>query len=141
MTARTVAYWSTTILIALARLSGGVVYPGRAGFAVGGMAELGYPACFVTILGTWKLLGGLAILAPRLSRLTEWAYAGIVFDLTGATCSHLAMGHPAVKAIVPLVLLGITAASWALRPASRRLGAEAKGYSIVSLSDAAFIRR
>jgi hypothetical protein len=32
----------------------------------------------------WKVLGGLAILAPRLPRLKEWAYAGIAFDLTGA---------------------------------------------------------
>jgi hypothetical protein len=32
------------------------------------------------------------------------------------------MGHPAAKVVVPLVLLGIAAASWALRPASRKLG-------------------
>jgi hypothetical protein len=90
---------------------------------VQGIAELGYPAYFVTILGTWKVLGGLAILAPRLLRLKEWAYAGIAFDLTGAAFSHAAMGHPAVKVIAPLVLLGIAAASWALRPPSRVLGA------------------
>jgi hypothetical protein len=87
------------------------------------MAELGYPAYFVTILGTWKVLGAFSILAPRLPRLKEWAYAGIAFDLTGAAFSHAAMDHPAVKLIVPLVLLGIAAASWALRPPSRMLGA------------------
>jgi hypothetical protein len=65
---------------------------------------------------------GLAILAPRLPHLKEWAYAGIAFDLTGAAFSHVAMGDPAEKVIVPLVLLGIAAASWALRPASRMLG-------------------
>jgi hypothetical protein len=123
MNARNAAYWTTTALIALAFLSGGVVYLGRAGFALAGIAELGYPTYFVTILGAWKLLGGFAILAPRLPRLKEWAYAGIAFDLTGATFSHVAMGHPAAKAIVPLVLLGIAAASWTLRPASRILGA------------------
>jgi hypothetical protein len=37
------------------------------------------------------------------------------------------MDHPAVKAIVPVVLLGIAAASWALRPASRRLGTTTGG--------------
>ena len=98
-----------------------MVYLGRAEFALSGIVALGYPAYFVTILGTWKLLGGFAILAPRLPRLKEWAYAGIAFDLTGATCSHLAMGHPAAKAIVPLVILGIAAASWTLRPEGRRL--------------------
>jgi uncharacterized membrane protein YphA (DoxX/SURF4 family) len=86
------------------------------------MAALGYPAYFVTILGAWKLLGGLALLAPRLPRLKEWAYAGIAFDLTGAAFSHAAVGHPAAKVIAPLVILGLAAASWALRPASRRLG-------------------
>ena len=116
MNARSAGYWTTAILITLAFLSGGMVYLYRADFVVTGIAELGYPAYFVTILGTWKLLGGLAILAPRLPRLKEWAYAGIAFDLIGATFSHVAMDHPAVKAIVPVVLLGIAAASWALRP-------------------------
>lgn len=67
------------------------------------------------------MLGGLALLAPRLPLLKEWAYAGIAFNLSGAAVSHLAIGHPAAKVIVPLVILGLAAASWALRPASRRL--------------------
>ena len=87
-----------------------------------GLGSLGYPAYFVTILGTWKVLGGLAILAPRTPRLKEWAYAGIAFDLTGAAFSHISVGQPVVKAIVPLVILGVAVASWALRPASRVLG-------------------
>jgi uncharacterized membrane protein YphA (DoxX/SURF4 family) len=119
---RSAGYWTATTLIALAFLSGGAAYLFRVEEPLAGMAALGYPAYFVTLLGIWKVLGGLAILAPRLPRLKEWAYAGIAFDLTGAAFSHLAVGDPAVKAIVPLVLLGIAAASWALRPAGRRLG-------------------
>ena len=121
--ARSAAYWTTTILTAFVFLSGGAVYLSHADFAVEGVAALGYPAYFVTILGAWKLLGGLAILASQLPRVKEWAYAGIAFDLTGAAFSHLAVGHPAVKVTVPFVLLGIAAASWALRPASRVLAA------------------
>ena len=121
MTIRTAAYWTTTTIIALAFLSGGAAYLARAGFAVQGMAALGYPAHFVTILGVWKALGGIAILAPRTPRLKEWAYAGIAFDLSGAAVSHAAVGDPTAKVIVPLVMLGILAASWALRPASRML--------------------
>lgn len=121
MNTRSLGYWTTTILIALAFLSGGAAYLFRADIPLRGMAELGYPAYFVTLLGLWKVLGGLAILAPRLPLLKEWAYAGIAFDLTGAAFSHGAAGDPAAKVIVPLVLLGITAASWALRPASRKL--------------------
>ena len=122
MNARAAGYWTTTTLVALAFLTGGAAYLARAEEPLRGMAALGYPAYFVTLLGTWKLLGGLALLAPRLPRLKEWAYAGIAFDLTGAAFSHAAVGHPAAKAIVPLVILGIAAGSWALRPASRRLG-------------------
>ena len=106
-----------------------------------GIAALGYPAYFVTILGTWKLLGGVAILAPRLPHVKEWAYAGIAFDLTGATFSHVAMGHPAAKAIVPLVLLGIAAASWALRPASRMLGAATGEPAVAHPPSVTFPRR
>ena len=92
----------------------------HADFAVTGVAALGYSSYFVTLLGVWKVLGGLAILAPRLPRLKEWAYAGIAFDLIGASFSHVAVGNP-VKAIAPLVILGIAAASWALHPAGRIL--------------------
>lgn len=123
MNPRTAGYWTTTTLTAFAFLSGGIAYVVGASAPAQGLAELGYPAYFVTILGAWKVLGGLAILAPRLPRLKEWAYAGIVFDLTGAAFSQAASGHPAVKVIVPLVILGIAAASWALRPGSRVLGA------------------
>jgi uncharacterized membrane protein YphA (DoxX/SURF4 family) len=116
---RAATYWTSTSLIALAFLSGGVAYLGRADEPVRGMAELGYPAYVVTILGVWKVLGALALVAPRFPRLKEWAYAGIAFDLVGAAASHAAVGHPAVKVITPLVCLAIMAVSWSLRPASR----------------------
>jgi hypothetical protein len=85
------------------------------------MVALGYPLYFMTILGAWKVLGGAVILAPGLPRLKEWAYAGIVFDLTGAALSHAFAGDPAAKLVNPLILTGIALASWALRPTSRRL--------------------
>jgi hypothetical protein len=83
------------------------------------MRALGYPAYFLTILGVWKVLSAPALLAPRLPRLKEWAYAGIFFDLTGAAASHAFSGESPGKIAAPLVLLLIAAASWALRPPSR----------------------
>jgi hypothetical protein len=56
------------------------------------MRALGYPVYFLTILGVWKVLSAPALLAPRLPRLKEWAYAGIFFDLTGAAASHAFSG-------------------------------------------------
>lgn len=122
-TARSAGYWPATILIALAMLSGGAAYLLRADTPLRGIADLGYPAYFVAVLGIWKVLGGLALLVPRFPLLKEWAYAGITFNLTGAAFSHAAVSDPGPKVIVPLVLLAITAVSWALRPSSRRLGA------------------
>ena len=115
---KTFAYWGATALTAFAFISGGLADLARGPAMVSGMAHLGYPSYFMLILGAWKVLGALAILAPRLPRLKEWAYAGIAFDLTGAALSHAAVGDPAAKVLVPLVILGIAAASWALRPAA-----------------------
>jgi hypothetical protein len=93
------------------------------------MQSLGYPLYVLTILGTWKLLAVAALLAPRLPRLKEWAYAGIFFDLTGAAASHAFSGD-AAGVTAPIVLLLIAAASWALRPPERAWqgdGAQATG--------------
>jgi hypothetical protein len=122
MNVRSALYWTTTTLAALAFLTGGAAYLARADAPVKGMVALGYPVYFVSLLGVWKVLGGIAILAPRLPRLKEWAYAGIAFDLTGTAFSHVAVGDPPGKAVAPLVILAIAAASWAVRPASRALG-------------------
>jgi uncharacterized membrane protein YphA (DoxX/SURF4 family) len=125
MDARSAIYWIATVVTALVFLSGGAAYLAGVEEPLRGMAALGYPAYFVTLLGAWKVLGGIVVLVPRLSRLKEWAYAGIAFDLTGAAFSHAAVGDPVVKVVVPLAFLGIAAASWALRPASRVLGSAA----------------
>jgi hypothetical protein len=122
MKPRLIAYWVTTALTAFVFLSGGVMDVLQPPDVIKGMTDLGYTAYFTTILGVWKFLGGLTVLAPRLPRLKEWAYAGMFFDLSGASASHAAVGDPAVKVVVPLVLLGIVMTSWALRPESRRLG-------------------
>jgi uncharacterized membrane protein YphA (DoxX/SURF4 family) len=110
----TASYWISTGIIALAFGSGGVAYLMGGEDQLRGMAELGYPAYFVTILGVWKVLGALAIVTPRFPRLREWAYAGIAFDLIGAAASHAAVGHPVVKVITPLIVLAIMAMSWRL---------------------------
>jgi len=121
MNARLATYWTATILISLAMLSGGVAYLCRVDEVVRGVAALGYPSYFVPMLGACKVLGALVLLAPRLPRLKEWAYAGIVINLAAAVVSHAALGDPAGKLIAPAVLLGITVISWALRPSSRYL--------------------
>jgi hypothetical protein len=119
---KTLGYWVTTGLIAAALLFGGAVDVAHPPSAVAFLAHLGYPAYFAILIGTWKVLGGMALLAPRLPRLKEWAYAGVFFDLTGAAISHAASGDPAPMVLVPLVMTALAVASWSLRPQSRTLG-------------------
>ena len=118
-----IAYWVTTIIVALVLLAGGVADLLRPKDVVEGMVHLGYPLYFMSILGTWKVLGGIALVAPKLPRLKEWAYAGAIFDLTGATASHIAVGDDIRHVVTPLTFAVIAMASWALRPEGRVLGA------------------
>jgi uncharacterized membrane protein YphA (DoxX/SURF4 family) len=125
MTKRNIGYWASTGLLALAFAAGGLFDLSGAPAVAEGMSHLGYPVYFALILGAWKVLGALAVLAPGMPRLKEWAYAGIVFDLSGAALSHAFAGDAADKLLAPVVLLAVAVASWALRPASRVLGARA----------------
>ena len=84
---------------------------------------LGYPVYFLAIIGTWKVLGTIALLVPRFPRLKEWAYAGIFFNMTSAAISHAASGDAAWHMFYTGFLAIVTIASWALRPQSRTLGA------------------
>jgi hypothetical protein len=126
---KAVAYWTATILIAAETLAGGAtdLVHGRIMLVTGTpvldvVTSVGYPAYVLTILGTWKLLGGATLLAPRLPRLKEWAYAGIVFELIGAAASLTVRGSGAGDIATPLLLAGLAITSWALRPPSRMLG-------------------
>lgn len=120
--ARTTVYWVTTGLLLSAMLSGGIAELVRAPGTIKGMSALGYPPYFVTIIGTWKILATVALLVPGFTRLKEWAYAGIFFNMTGAAVSHAVTGDPRWHVVVTLALAALAIASWALRPAERTLG-------------------
>jgi hypothetical protein len=120
-----VAYWVATVTIGWELVFGGVWDLLKTDYVYGIVVEdLGYPEYFLVILGVWKLPGGVVLLAPRLPRLKEWAYAGAFFTYSGAVASHIVMGDsfqvwwgPAGFAVVLMV-------SWGLRPSSRRNSAE-----------------
>src|SRR5215467_10585459 len=123
-----------TAVIGPETLAGGItdLLRGRAALVSGAFAQdlvthLGYPPYLLTILGFWKVLGAIVILAPGLPRLKEWAYAGVFFELTGAAASWALHGDPVAEIASPIVLAAIALASWMLRPASRRLGVVSSG--------------
>jgi uncharacterized membrane protein YphA (DoxX/SURF4 family) len=115
------AYWTSTVLLGTEGLVGGVLGLARYPPYVGVLAHLGYPLYFMTIIGVWYTLAGVAVLVPRFSRIKEWAYAGLVINYTGAAASHLAVGDPVGALIGPAVFTSLAIASWALRPSARRL--------------------
>ena len=119
-----IAYWIVTILLALAIFSGGVGQITRNPQTVAGIVQLGYPVYLTSILGFWKIAGTIAVLAPGFIRLKEWAYAGIFFVMTGAAVSHAVCHDPAWHVVVTLTLALFAVASWALRPASRRINVD-----------------
>ena len=55
---------------------------------------LHYPDYFTRFIGIAKFLGVIAILIPGFSRIKEWAYAGLIFDLVGAVYSQIAVNTP-----------------------------------------------
>jgi len=122
---KNIAYWITTILGPASFVIGGVLNLTQSEQVVATMHHLGYPVYFASLLGMWKLLGAIAIVVPGLPRLKEWAYAGFFFDLTAAAVSRAAVGDSIGDIVAPLAFLALVLASWALRPASRRLAASA----------------
>ncbi len=122
MTTSTVAYWTTTAVLAAECFVGGVMGALRLEPFRGVVTQLGYPLYFMTILGVCYISAGVVLLAPLLPRLKEWAYAGLMFIYTGAIASHIWVGDDAKSLIGPLILAGLAVASWALRPQARRVG-------------------
>jgi hypothetical protein len=121
---RTIAYWAATGLIVLQCTAGAIFDLMRTPSASQPMIHLGYPLYLMLILGVWRALAGITLVMPRFPRLKEWAYAGLFFDFSGATVSHIAAGDGVNIWIWPTVFITILIASWALRPASRKLEAK-----------------
>ena len=121
MNRKLLGYWLTTGIFCAALGFGGVAHLLRADAMAQGIATLGYPPYLMTILGTAKVLGVLALLAPGRPLLKEWAYAGFTFNLLGATLSHIFVGDPASETVRPALVLVLAIASYFLRPPSRRL--------------------
>ena len=117
---RRIAYWITTVLVAAELALGGVWDILRLPYVRAVTDHLGYPRYFLVILGVWKVLGAVALVVPRFPRLKEWAYAGAIFNYTGAIASHLAVGDGAHALVYPVIQVGLVAASWALPPPARR---------------------
>jgi hypothetical protein len=103
-----IIYWIFTSLFALLMLGSAIPDVLSSPEAVKGMHEgLGYPLYFIPFIGVAKILGVAAMLIPGYPRVKEWAYAGLLFDLSGATYSIITSGQPAANWIFMVLPLGV----------------------------------
>src|SRR5437588_704375 len=98
MKTKLISYWVTTIFTALELLAGGVtdLMHGRTALVAGEpvaevLAHLGYPVYLLTILGVWKLLGAIVLLAPRFPRLK--ARTDCATDIAGHIVCRISRHH------------------------------------------------
>jgi len=110
-----VLYWIITSLFSAFMLFASIPDILSTADAIKFMNHLGYPNYIIPFIGVAKLLGIIAILIPGFPRIKEWAYAGLAFDLTGATYSLIATDgfQPAILfMIVPIAFLFLSYYLW-----------------------------
>ncbi len=78
------------------------------------VTSLGYPSYLTPFLAVLRLLGLTVIVLPGFTKLKEWAYAGLTFDIVGAIYSILAFGNPLTHIIFPTLALLILFCSYTL---------------------------
>jgi hypothetical protein len=116
--------WSVTALMAALMLMSAIPDVLRIPGAEAVFMHLGYPSYLLLFLGTAKILGVLAVLAPGVRALKEWAFAGLAFDVSGALYSHLSVGDPPgawLPAAIALLLVAASYAAYRWRLQSRTL--------------------
>lgn len=111
MKAVKITFWVSTIIIGGMMLFSGIGNALSNQESIDFISKLGYPVYLIPFLGVAKILGSIAILIPGYPRLKEWAYAGLSFDLIGATYS-VAQGHTFVEWAPMLIFLVVIAVSY-----------------------------
>lgn len=108
-------YWIVTGLFAAFMLFSSIPDIMMSPDAVIMITGLGYPKYLIPFLGVAKLLGVIVILLPGFPRLKEWAYAGLFFDLIGATYSVISTGGfqaPVLFMVLPTGFLFLSYYLW-----------------------------
>ncbi len=122
-----ILYWTFTGLFALAMLFSGIQNALVTSDSVALFSHLGYPAYISPFLGIAKILGAIAILIPGYPRLKEWAYAGLFFDLVGATYSSIMTDGFQIPMLGMLIFFGLFLLSYFYyRKRERSIGGKLK---------------
>ena len=122
-----IIYWTSTVLFGGFMLFSAIpdimVVPDAVAFLSG---KLGYPQYIIAFLGVAKTLGVIALFVPGFPRITEWAYAGLTYDLIGATYSNIAVDGFQPGIMFMFVILGVEAVSYLYFHKRLRLKTESK---------------
>ena len=117
---RKVAYWTSTIIVAVMLLFA-LSYLTGSEQVVSGFAKAGYPQHLRIVLGLVKPAAAIVLLVPGLALLKEWAYAGVTFTWIMACVSAYLSGEAPSVWMIPPVLLLLLGVSYVTRPPSRRI--------------------
>ncbi|QQR50009.1 DoxX family protein [Candidatus Nomurabacteria bacterium] len=107
-----IIFWVTTGLIFLLE---GVMsaFTGHSEMSITGIASLGYPIYFVTVIVVFKVLGSLALIIPQVPpRVKEWAYAGFGIDFLCAFISIWIVGGFSSALALPVIALVVLVLSY-----------------------------
>lgn len=124
--ARSIAYWTTTVIVSLMLLLSLSYLTGNEQ-VVSGFAKAGYPQHLRIVLGMAKPAAAIVLLAPGLALLKEWAYAGATFAFVMAFISAYTSGESPQVWIMPPALLALLLVSYVTRPSSRRVATARTG--------------
>jgi hypothetical protein len=114
MKVTTIIYWITTIMVCFLMGFSGYNDLVKNPDFIAGMQHLGYPAYLLLFLGIAKVGAVIVLLAPIKGRIKDWAYAGVSFDLLGASYSHYMSGDATKEVLIPLIAFVIAMVSYFL---------------------------
>ena len=107
-----IVHWIFTGLISAFLLMSASMYIMNHEEVSGAFVKLGFPIWLMYPMAAANFLGVMMLLTKFNKWLTEWAYAGIVFNLLLAAGAHLAISESAAPAIVGLVLTIGSYSTW-----------------------------
>lgn len=107
-----IIYWTVTVLFGAMMLFISYSYFTNDEMK-GAFIHLGFPSYFRIELAIAKIIGVVLILMPIIPiRIKELAYAGFALTFISAFIAHTSSGDPMSVAIMPLIFLGVLAASY-----------------------------
>jgi hypothetical protein len=107
-----IVYWISTGLLCMVYLGGAMAYLMQRPMVEEGFAMFGYPPYLITVLIVAKIAAPLAILTRFSVRLSDLAYAGVLFHLLLAISAHVNAGDngfgPALVALALMLVSFLT---------------------------------